>query len=134
MSPHRFGIRAIGLVAAGGAAGTVARAAVEQAAQVGPSGFPWATLVVNLGGCFLLGLVIGASERAASSGYMRLLLGTGLCGGFTTFSTLAVEGVSLIRAGRVGVAVAYAVVSVTAGLLLVIAAARLPRVWAAEEV
>ena len=73
----------------------------------GAAAFPWDTLLVNLVGSLLLGfIVVTAFERLAPSRYFRPLIGTGFCGGLTTFSTFAVEIVLLIRAGRVGVAVA----------------------------
>jgi CrcB protein len=130
----RFPLRSIGFIAAGGAAGTVARAAVERALPVGNGGFPFATLAINLGGSMVLGLLIGALDRAAPSPYPRLLLGTGLCGGFTTFSTFSVETDSLLRAGRIGVAIVYAVVSVSGGLLSAFAGMRIARLRRRMEV
>ncbi len=95
------------------------RAAVSRALPSGAAAFPWDTLIVNLFGSLLLGfIVVAAFERLAPSRYFRPLIGTGFCGGLTTFSTFAVEIVLLIRADRVGVAVLYAAVSLVAGAAL----------------
>ena len=127
MKAHRFGGGLVAAIAFGGAAGTVARAGVEQAWRTGTTGFPWATFVVNLGGSFLLGLLVAGLERSAPSRYPRALLGTGFCGGFTTYSTFSVETDSLVRAGRSGIAVVYAIVSTAGGLLAFLVGARLAR-------
>lgn len=125
---HRFDPGLVGAVSAGGAAGTVLRAAIERALPPGGSGFPWATLLVNIAGSSVIGLVmVVALERAGPSRYFRPLVGTGFCGGLTTFSTFAVETDRLIRAGRVGLAIVYVGVSLAAGLLAVIAAAGMAR-------
>lgn len=64
--------------------------------------FPWHTLVINVGGAFLLGLLMALSaERGVLSASARLFLGVGLLGGFTTFSTLSYESVSLFERGLV---------------------------------
>lgn len=119
------------LVAAGGAVGTAARHGVT--AAVGPGdGWPAATFAVNLVGAFLLGLLL---ERLARRGpesvgarRVRLAVGTGLLGGFTTFSALAIEVERLAAVGRPALGLAYGLVSVLAGfvaaLLGVLAAAR----------
>lgn len=125
---HRFGPGLLAAVAAGGAAGTVLRAAIENALPPGGSGFPWATLLVNVAGSSVIGLVVVvALERARPSRYFRPLVGTGFCGGLTTFSTFAVETDRLIRAGRVGLAFVYVGVSLAAGLLAVAASAGVAR-------
>lgn len=133
MTPHRFGPGLIGAIAFGGAAGTVARAAIEQAWPAG-SGFPWATFAVNVVGSLVLGLVVARLEIAAPSRYLRPLLGTGLCGGFTTFSTFAVETDSLIRAGRPGIAVLYAVASTATALVAIRAGTGIARLRRTREV
>jgi CrcB protein len=106
-------------VGVGGAAGTLLRVAAAQDLSTGGGTFPWGTLLVNLCGSLLIGfIVVTAFERLAPSRYFRPLIGTGFCGGLTTFSTFAVEIVLLIRAGRIGVAVLYALVSLVAGIAL----------------
>ncbi|MDT0164035.1 CrcB family protein [Actinotalea sp. AC32] len=108
----------VALVAAGGAAGSAARHGVS--AWIGSSdGWPTATFVENLVGAFLLGLLLEALVRRGpetdGARRLRLALGTGLLGGFTTFSTLAIEVERLVVDGRLGLGLAYGVVSVVAG-------------------
>jgi CrcB protein len=115
----RFSPGVLAVVAVGGAAGTWLRLAVARALPSGASAFPWSTLLVNLLGSLILGfVVVTALERAAPTRFLRPLIGTGFCGGLTTFSTFAVEIVLLIRAGRPGLAALYAAVSLIAGLVL----------------
>lgn len=106
-------------VAAGGAVGALARfhlgRAVTQLAGPG-SGFPWATLAVNLIGCLAMGLLAGWLARGAGGEAARLLLGVGLLGGFTTFSAFGLEMVALIERGSPGLAITYALASVIAGV------------------
>jgi CrcB protein len=89
---------------------------------------------VNLIGSLAVGLVVVAAlERVAPSRYFRPLLGTGFCGGLTTFSTFAVETDLLVKAGRVGTAAAYVVVSVVGGLVAVRIGMLLARAaWSSE--
>lgn len=106
------------LVGLGGAAGAVARWAVAD--QVEPSAsFPVATFVVNIAGCLLLGLVF---DRAGQS--IQAAVGTGFCGGLTTFSTFAVEVVDLAERDDLGIAIAYLVASVVLGIAAVHAGRR----------
>jgi CrcB protein len=115
------------VVAAGGAAGTLVRVAIGRGLPAGTTSFPWATLIVNVGGSLLLGFIaVTALERLGPTRYFRPLLGTGFCGGMTTFSTFVVEMDLLVRAGRPGTAVLYLVASVASAL----AAARLGMVLA----
>ncbi len=82
-------------------------------------GFPVGTFVVNLVGCFLIGLLAGFIERSHTiPGEYRLLLITGLLGGFTTFSAFSYESIFLIRRGMWATVTLYVVGSVTFGLLL----------------
>jgi fluoride exporter len=113
----RFHPGVLAVVALGGAAGTLGRAAVDYAFPASSDAFPWGTLMVNLVGSFAVGLVVVAAlERVAPSRYFRPLLGTGLCGGLTTFSTFIVEADLLIKNGRTGIAALYALVSVIGAL------------------
>jgi CrcB protein len=115
-------------VALGGAAGTVLREAVARAIPAAGSSFPWATLAVNTAGALIIGLVVVSTlERAAPTRYVRPLVGTGFCGGLTTFSTFAVETDRLVRSGSPGIAAIYVVTSVAAGLVAVTAGAGLAR-------
>ncbi len=105
-------------VALGSAAGGVARYVLTRVVQDRTEvAFPYGTLVVNIAGCLLIGVIL---QAALSSGRMseaaQLLLTTGFCGGFTTFSTFSYESVRLIQAGAWPRAVAYVGVSVIGGL------------------
>ena len=106
------------LVFLGGAAGTAGREAVNLLLPA-LHGFPSATFAVNILGALLLGLLLESLDRAGSSPKsarrMRLLLGTGFMGGFTTYSTFAVEGALLLGAGSVGLGVLYALGCVVLG-------------------
>ncbi len=82
--------------------------------------FPWATLTVNLLGCFLIGVLYALFARFGSTTHPAcLLLTTGLCGGFTTFSTFANESLQMLQNGNTGGFLCYAGVSVAAGIALV---------------
>jgi CrcB protein len=107
------------LVGAGGFVGSVARFLSQQAiARIYPSSFPWGTMLVNIAGCFIIGLVYGLGEKGnILSPEMRLLLATGFCGGFTTFSSFAYDNVGLLRDGELLYAFLYIAVSVLIGLL-----------------
>lgn len=102
---------AVALVATGGAVGGVLRHAVRVVADPQPGAWSWATLVVNAVGAFALAALLTVLARRPSE-RARLLVGTGLLGGLTTFSGSAVEAVSLADAGRPGAACAYVVVTV----------------------
>jgi CrcB protein len=82
--------------------------------------FPWATLAVNLAGCLLIGVVYALFSRYASTSHaLCLLLTTGLCGGFTTFSAFAYEGLAMLQGGNVWAFTVYALASVLAGVAMV---------------
>jgi CrcB protein len=83
-------------------------------------GFPWSTLLVNLFGCLLFGIIYGLFYRLSSpASSWCLLLTTGLCGGFTTFSTFAFEGLQMLHNGNIFGFITYASTSVFVGILLV---------------
>lgn len=105
-------------VAAGSAVGGVARYLMSGALQTGTRGaFPVGTLAVNILGSFILGAVARyATTNPAISPEMRVLLGAGFCGGFTTFSTFSVETLELMQAGDYSRALGYVGVSVVASL------------------
>ncbi|MCW3157241.1 FluC/FEX family fluoride channel [Micropruina sonneratiae] len=108
------------VVLVGGTIGTAFRAALEAAFPAQPGGWPWATFLINLSGAFLLGLLLETlSRRGPDVGvrqYLRLGVGTGVMGGYTTYSTFAVETVRLLEHGAVLAALGYAVASVLLGL------------------
>ena len=101
----------------GGGIGSVLRYAVGLC--IGAAAFPWATLAVNVGGSFAIGLFGGWSERFGWSESMRIALTVGLCGGFTTFSTFSKESLVFVQSGRWCAFIAYAIGSVAFGLATV---------------
>lgn len=92
-------IRLLLLVGTGGFLGTVARFLTSRYfAAYFPSSFPYGTFVVNVVGCFLIGLIYGISEKGNfMSTEWRLILTVGFCGGFTTFSAFATENMAMLR-------------------------------------
>jgi CrcB protein len=122
----------VAVIALGGALGAPARYEVAQLIHVAPDSFPWSTLVTNLSGAFVLGLFLAALVRQMPpSRYPRPFFAVGFLGAFTTFSTLAVETVTLVKDGYAALGIAYLLVTVAAGLLAaylgVVIARRLPR-------
>ena len=109
-------LRNIFLVALGGAIGSVCRYLISKL-SVGT--FPWGTLTVNILGSLLIGLLTGLMLRDSVSPEMKLLLVTGFCGGFTTFSTFANESFGMMKAGDVLQMALYVGVSVVIGILAV---------------
>jgi len=104
--------------AAGGVLGALTRWGVGEALPHPTGSWPWATLLVNVTGCLALGLLITALfARYPDRPWWRPFLGTGLLGGYTTFSTFAVDAVVLTDAGAVGTAVGYVAASVVGGVL-----------------
>ncbi|MDY6999994.1 MAG: fluoride efflux transporter CrcB [Actinomycetota bacterium] len=112
--------RELAAVFAGGALGTLARVGLEKLAAPDPGSWPWPTFVANIVGAFLLGFfVTRLLERLPLSSYRRPFLGTGFCGGLTTFSTMQVETLTMVEHGHHGLAAGYLAVSVVLGLLAV---------------
>jgi CrcB protein len=120
--------RELRAIFAGGFIGAVARAELADLMPDHPGTWPWATLVVNIVGAFLLGyFVTRLQERLPLSAYRRPFLGTGICGALTTFSTMQIELLQMLDAGRLALATLYAIVSVLAGFAAVVAATNLVR-------
>jgi len=122
-------------IAVGGALGTTARFGIERAVVTDPVGFPWATLSVNVAGSFLLGFIVTlVVRRWPDDRWLRPLVAVGFCGGFTTFSTFAVEIDQRVRHGHGGTAAAYLVASLIAGLAAALAGSVLARGRVATDV
>lgn len=118
-------------IAAGGVCGSLARWFTEGAFASSPGAFPWGTLVVNVGGALALGALGVALQRSVVAWpHLRAFFAIGVLGSFTTFSTMAVEGVIRIDQGRVGVALVYWAVTLIAGLAAAAAGVSVARwVW-----
>ena len=105
--------RAPALVFLGGGSGAVARYWIGRGLAV-PGGFPWPTFGINVAGSFALGiLAVLCKDRPG----WFLLLGTGVCGGFTTFSTFSVEALRMLEADEYGSATGYVCGSVAAAIV-----------------
>lgn len=105
------------LVAVGGMIGAPLRYLADRAVQARhESLFPWGTFTVNAAGCLLLGLLAGAAASGAAGPHLVDLLGTGLCGALTTYSTFSYETLRLAERGRTALASANAAGSVAVGL------------------
>jgi fluoride exporter len=122
--------RELAAIFLGGIVGTLLRVWLGQRFSTQPGQWPWVTLAINVSGCFGLGyLATRLQERVAQSTYHRPLLATGLCGAYTTFSTMQVEILRMIDHDHHGLAGGYALVSIAAGYLAIwIAAAAARRV------
>jgi fluoride exporter len=138
-------MRLIGVVAAGGMAGALARHAMEVVLPWQQRGWPWAVFLVNMLGCLAIGLATGMLADARARGaqvphWWRPLVVTGFLGGFTTFSTYILEVVILVESGTqaaLALALSYLFGSVAAGVVAVWLglrmAARVPwRTWSAD--
>ena len=116
------------LAALGGALGALARWGVAEALPRTDGGWPWATLLVNLTGCLLIGVLTGVlANRSPEPAWARPFLAVGVLGGFTTFSAFAVEVVGLGDAGALVPAAGYVLASVVGGVLAVAAGIRAVR-------
>lgn len=123
----RIDRRELAAIFVGGFIGAVTRAGVAEALPVGHA-WPWATFIVNLVGAFALGyFATRLQERLPLSAYRRPLLGTGVCGALTTFSTVQVELIEMLDRAQVELAIGYAAASIVGGFLVVMAATNLVR-------
>jgi len=110
------------VVALGGGIGACLRYLIGLISLKEPFAFPIKTLMINLLGCFVIGLIAAlAVKNSMLSPKTVLFIKTGLCGGFTTFSTFALETETLIKTGHIGLAVIYVALSVLVGVGLAFA-------------
>jgi CrcB protein len=118
----------VAVIALGGGLGALARYGLALAWPTLPGGFPWATFLTNVSGCFLIGmLMVAVTEVWTAHPLLRPFLGTGVLGGFTTFSTYAVEVRRLLQPGTVGVAFGYLAATLLCAFASVMAATILTR-------
>lgn len=101
----------------GGGAGSLLRYGIGVFLRRGEGAFPWGTFAANVLGCFLIGLFYALSSRLSLTAEVRLLLTTGLCGGFTTFSTFSYESLQLFQQGHYLLFFTYLAASLLLGLL-----------------
>jgi fluoride exporter len=108
-------------IAVGGALGTVARYVLEAIFPVGSSEIPWTTLLINLSGSLAIGFLVALTDTLwHRARLLRPFLVVGFLGGWTTYSTLAVETTLLIKHGALGQCLAYLAATVVGGLGLVV--------------
>ena len=120
--------RELAAIFVGGALGGGLRTWLSDTAPTHTGHWPWATFAVNLVGCFLLGyFVTRLQERLPVTAYRRPLLGTGICGGLTTFSTFQLELLRMLDRGNVLLALLYAAASAIAGFAGVVLGTALVR-------
>ncbi|THU40412.1 fluoride efflux transporter CrcB [Niastella caeni] len=107
------------LIGLGGGVGSIARFLCQKYIyEWYPHPFPFGTMIVNVAGCFLIGLFCALADKGnLLTPEWRLLLTTGFCGGFTTFSTFAYENLNLLKSGQVMYFILYTAASVILGLL-----------------
>ena len=115
-------LRSMLMVAMGGAVGSAMRYLISKIMQDWlPDVFPFGTFAVNLLGCLVIGILYGLVEQnMLGNNNLKLLLISGLCGGFTTFSTFSHEGLSLVQQGHLSYAVLYVGGSTCLGMMMVL--------------
>lgn len=110
--------KAIMLVGMGGFAGSVVRYGVKLVTdKYLPTTFPLATFLINVSGAFIIGLLYGLLQRNQVNDNIWLVAATGFCGGFTTFSTFALENNMLMNDKQTPTAILYTILSLVLGLL-----------------
>ena len=137
----RHHVSVLAAIAAGGALGAVAREVVGESWPTAPGGFPWGTFLINVSGCLLIGILMAVlGGLSTHHRLVRPFLGVGILGGFTTFSTYAVQSHELVRSGHPVVAMVYlggtvlaALLAVVVGVVLVRRVAKAQR-WSTDRV
>ena len=110
-------------VALGGAIGSVARYLIGLIKINDSATFPYKTLAINIIGSFLIGVIVALTTKKGNMNPDTVLfLKVGICGGFTTFSTFALESTELLQSGRIGSAVVYILLSITASITAIVIA------------
>ena len=117
------------IVGLGGAVGSMLRYAVQKIFQVqSVAAFPTGTLLVNIAGCFIIGILWSLVSRTLTwNEEMKLLLMTGFCGGFTTFSAFTLEGIGLLKENKTALFFIYLTASVIGGLLATLIGIRIAK-------
>lgn len=118
----------LGVILVGGMLGTAVRSSLEALQPAQPGGWPWTTFWINVSGALALGVLLELlAETGPDRGWrrgLRLGVGTGVLGGYTTYSTFSVETLTLLGSGAWLIGIGYAVASVTLGLAAAFAGAR----------
>ena len=128
--PHLSSL--VAAVAIGGVAGAEARYGLQAALPHDSAQWPWATLLINISGCLLIGvLMVVVTELVDAHPLIRPLLGVGVLGGYTTFSTAMVDVQQMALAGHEGAALGYMLATVTAAVAAAFAGVTLTRAAAA---
>lgn len=108
------------MIGCGSFVGGAARYLISVAMKSMSRGFPWATLLVNLAGCLIIGLLLGLFSKTSNVGNSwQLFLTVGFCGGFTTFSTFANESFQMLQNGNIAGFIAYVTTSIVVGIALI---------------
>ena len=121
---HHHHPKILGSIALGGVIGAEARYGLALALPHHPGSWPWATLLTNISGSLLIGVLMAVLASVAHPQLARPFLGVGILGGFTTFSTYAVDLREQLAHGHPGAAAAYALVSLVGGVLAVVVGLR----------
>lgn len=109
-------------VGAGGFIGSTLRYLIGFIPVKSTTGFPYKTFAINILGCSIIGLIAAMAGKKNLDPRLILFLKVGICGGFTTFSSFALESTDLIHAGHPAIAALYCILSVSVGIIAVIAA------------